>query len=366
MADNVAITAGTGTSIATDDVGGVQYQRVKVTHGADGVATDVSTASPLPVGQYDADLGLYVGMNALRDLQVAQRYTVLSDSVADGLASFWTQTVTDGGSVVVAVGEGLLQTSTATTGAAQLVSTPVIYYPGQVTWFNSAIRLGDTGSAGNIRRWGAFTVIGTTPWDGYYYELNGTTLNAVSVKAGTATAVASTSWTKVATNPFTLDTSYHQFEIRYTANSVQFFIDNTIRHSASGGTSSITQTLNFSIAIQTINSSGATERTIAVRNVGIGRFGTPELVKTTASAVDGAGIEPAPDLIAGWDGRNVRAAHIQAVDGRNVMVTEDHQNRRLLEELLIESRTTNSLLARLLGPQAPSQRDLEPGQRLVS
>lgn len=39
MADNVPITAGTGTTIASDDVGSVQYQRVKVTLGGDGVAT---------------------------------------------------------------------------------------------------------------------------------------------------------------------------------------------------------------------------------------------------------------------------------------------------------------------------------------
>jgi hypothetical protein len=40
MADNVAITAGSGTSIATDDIGGVQYQRVKLGLGADGTAVD--------------------------------------------------------------------------------------------------------------------------------------------------------------------------------------------------------------------------------------------------------------------------------------------------------------------------------------
>ncbi len=45
MADNVAITAGTGTSIATDDIGGVQYQRVKMTHGPDGSASDVQLGS---------------------------------------------------------------------------------------------------------------------------------------------------------------------------------------------------------------------------------------------------------------------------------------------------------------------------------
>ncbi len=48
-ADNVAITAGTGTTIATDDVGGAHYQRVKVVSGADGTCTDVSAAAPLPV-----------------------------------------------------------------------------------------------------------------------------------------------------------------------------------------------------------------------------------------------------------------------------------------------------------------------------
>jgi hypothetical protein len=49
MADNVPITAGSGTNIATDDIGGVQYQRVKPSFGADGFAVDVSAANPMPV-----------------------------------------------------------------------------------------------------------------------------------------------------------------------------------------------------------------------------------------------------------------------------------------------------------------------------
>jgi hypothetical protein len=40
MADNVAITAGSGTSIATDDISGTHYQRVKLSLGADGTAGD--------------------------------------------------------------------------------------------------------------------------------------------------------------------------------------------------------------------------------------------------------------------------------------------------------------------------------------
>lgn len=50
MADNVDITAGTGTTIRTDDVGGVQYPASKLVVGADGVDDGfVSTANPLPV-----------------------------------------------------------------------------------------------------------------------------------------------------------------------------------------------------------------------------------------------------------------------------------------------------------------------------
>jgi hypothetical protein len=55
MADNFAFTEGTGKTGAADDIGGVLYPRVKVQHGADGSATDVSTASPLPAQLRDSD-----------------------------------------------------------------------------------------------------------------------------------------------------------------------------------------------------------------------------------------------------------------------------------------------------------------------
>lgn len=48
MPDNVDITAGTGTTIAADDIAGVKHQRVKLTWGADGTANDASAANPLP------------------------------------------------------------------------------------------------------------------------------------------------------------------------------------------------------------------------------------------------------------------------------------------------------------------------------
>lgn len=50
MADNVAVTAGAGTTIAADDIGaGVLAQRVKPVWGADGTGNDVNTTTPLPI-----------------------------------------------------------------------------------------------------------------------------------------------------------------------------------------------------------------------------------------------------------------------------------------------------------------------------
>ena len=50
MADNTELNTGSGgDTIATDDIAGVKHQRVKIEYGADGSATDVSDANPLPI-----------------------------------------------------------------------------------------------------------------------------------------------------------------------------------------------------------------------------------------------------------------------------------------------------------------------------
>jgi len=52
MADNVGYTPGTGATIAADDIGGVLYQRVKMIHGADGIAHETSNGNPLPTEEH--------------------------------------------------------------------------------------------------------------------------------------------------------------------------------------------------------------------------------------------------------------------------------------------------------------------------
>jgi hypothetical protein len=74
MADNVAITAGSGTSIATDDCGAAGHaQRTKLSYSADGVATAVPA---------DAD-GLLVNLGANNDVTVTGTVTVGSHAVTN-------------------------------------------------------------------------------------------------------------------------------------------------------------------------------------------------------------------------------------------------------------------------------------------
>jgi hypothetical protein len=50
MADNVTLNPGAGGAVvASDDIGSVQYQRIKNGFGDDGVYSDVSTTNPFPV-----------------------------------------------------------------------------------------------------------------------------------------------------------------------------------------------------------------------------------------------------------------------------------------------------------------------------
>ena len=49
MSDNVGYTPGSGAIVAADEIGGVLFQRLKLTHGPDGTAVDVSDEAPLPV-----------------------------------------------------------------------------------------------------------------------------------------------------------------------------------------------------------------------------------------------------------------------------------------------------------------------------
>ncbi len=79
MVDDIQLGARSGrVKSAADDISGVLHPRVKVQHGADGSATDVSTASPMPVQLTNAALTAAVH---------AITATINSSVIGDGLTA---------------------------------------------------------------------------------------------------------------------------------------------------------------------------------------------------------------------------------------------------------------------------------------
>lgn len=102
MADNVNITPGSGEVVASDQIAGVQYQRVKVVWGVDGTVNDASATNPLPV--YSTMTGIADGRKTVTT--AGTRVTLASSTACKQVAITAlvgnTGTIVVGGSTVVA------------------------------------------------------------------------------------------------------------------------------------------------------------------------------------------------------------------------------------------------------------------------
>lgn len=78
MADNVAVTPGTGASLAADEVGGHLHPRVKISAGADGVAADQGTYKVSSNFNRPGDTNAYAANDAVANSTTAGSVTPLS------------------------------------------------------------------------------------------------------------------------------------------------------------------------------------------------------------------------------------------------------------------------------------------------
>lgn len=107
MADNTKIDAGTsGDLIATDDINGVKFQRVKIALGADGVNDgDVSSDNPMPVCVESLPLPEGAATSAKQDTEIAYQSTL--ESLVDTLQELIQRLAPLAACVMVAGGVGL-------------------------------------------------------------------------------------------------------------------------------------------------------------------------------------------------------------------------------------------------------------------
>ena len=191
--------------------------------------------------------------------------TTPSTGTAGTDPNFWTgtNTATAGGTqptIVQSVGQVLISSGDKSDASSILQTVRKARYVGSIAnRFRAQIMLGDTGTASNTRRWGAFD--GT---DGCYFELAGTTLSACVMKGGARTAVAALS------APTTNVTFY---EIYWTNAKVYFVIAGVLVATHSASTTTWSNTITLPCRIDNISSGSTTNCTISVRVATIVRLG---------------------------------------------------------------------------------------------
>lgn len=127
MADNTTLNTGTGGDvIATDDIGGVKYQRIKLVIGADNTNDgDVASGNPLPVTGSISAVGVSnvvsvaaVGVSSIpiTDVRVSSGALRVSSIVAIGVSSMPTTAVTQSGGWSI----GVSSAPTTTVSSANL------------------------------------------------------------------------------------------------------------------------------------------------------------------------------------------------------------------------------------------------------
>ena len=182
----------------------------------------------------------------------------------------WTKTETLTGAVTLAsTGFASLASGTNVAGSAVVFSNSTAeFLAATVNHLVVGVRLGDTGGAGNTRRWGVYDAN-----NGVFFELNGASFRVVTRKGGVDTAVASGSFVGDYGASFTLDTNYHTYEIYYSDESASFIIDRMLLHKVTATTTTYIAVTSLTNRFESTNTGTGTSRVLEIRGTSVSRFG---------------------------------------------------------------------------------------------
>ena len=188
MTSNVTLnapTVGGGSTIATEDIGGVQFQRVKLALGSSGQDLgDVSAANPMVVEMGGASVGAFGDLITSENTPLIQGDFVYGINTQTGVTAVVTTGVAD-----TNAGRLRLQTGTGAAGAALFTSRKSAKYragQGVTGRFTKVF----TAGAANSQQIAGF---GTTS-NGYFFGFNGNAFGILHRNAGADTWVAQGSW----------------------------------------------------------------------------------------------------------------------------------------------------------------------------
>lgn len=175
--------------------------------------------------------------------------TAFSGTTKD--TNFWAETVTGTGSVTQS-GEIVLATgSTANSTAKYATVRKARKVSGASNQLRFVGRLVTAAQADNLRRCGVYDTN-----NGFFFQVDGTTLGVGSRKSTSDTIVTSGSFNGNYGASLAMGTTFGRFVIEYDHLSAKFFINGILLHTITASTSSLTDTLDFPITMENNNSNG--------------------------------------------------------------------------------------------------------------
>lgn len=151
MADNVNVTPGTGVTMATDDIGGIHHQRVKIGLGADGSSTDAvggsgaATSGTIRTVAATDDPGV-----TLLDAIEALLTTISAAAAAIELATEATEIATEAAQTSLAVMDDWDNNDAIKAGGFAVVVSSNFNRPADTTPYASGDLVANSTTAGSV------------------------------------------------------------------------------------------------------------------------------------------------------------------------------------------------------------------------
>ena len=167
--------------------------------------------------------------------------------------NFWTETITNAGSVVQ-TGEIKLQTNTTANGTARYESVRrARFVVGSALMFTGAFKFNDTVTeADNLRRFGAYDGETGVSGNGFFFQLDSGVFSVGTRKEGTDTLISSGAFNGNYGVAFTpSETLYYKFDIEYTPLGAFYYINGKLLHQSVGG--HLTRVLTLPIRFENNN-----------------------------------------------------------------------------------------------------------------
>jgi hypothetical protein len=157
------------------------------------------------------------------------------------------------GSISVSSAQMTLSTGSSTNGGINVQSLRTARYVGGASLRTRIVmRLPDTGTNLNVRRWGSFNLS-----DGAFFELSGSSLSVVTRKTGVDTPVLNNNFNGQLGAAISVPTTVQTWEIYWTNSKVWFILNDEILHVLSASSTTWSDTMSHPLRFENNNNASA-------------------------------------------------------------------------------------------------------------